>query len=909
VSIRSGPREAARIGVVLYSSHSNMALAPGIRLGPYEIQGVLGAGGMGEVYRARDSRLERDVAIKVLPAGVCATEDVRLRFEREAQTISKLGHPHICALFDVGREGDIDYLVMELVEGETLAARLARSRLPMDQVLRRGAEIASALGAAHARGIVHRDLKPANIMLTSSGIKLLDFGLAKAFAQPADESVATTMGASVGPTRNGMLLGTVPYMAPEQIEGRPADAKTDIFALGAVLFEMATGVRAFGGTSQAAVMTAILTHEPPPLSAIAPAAPPPLDRLVRRCLAKDPAARWSSTADLAVQLREIAEVAASGAAPAPARAATAPWRAPWIPWAVAGLVTAGSLASLWLARGPAPASPAAMPVRFQLRPAPGTAFSYQVEGPYLAVSPDGSQIAYLGSDAQGQPGVWLRPLAALEARLVAGTAGARSVFWSPDGESIGFVAGGKIQRITLAGGAPAPICEVSSQTGVSASWGSAGEILFSSILGRAIYRVPASGGTPVVAVGVGSTKEDFRPVWPWFLPDGERFLYWLNKFDGSGSIMYSAPGSPPRELLSAPSSMAFTEPDLLVYVEEGTLFGQRFDWRAGRLIGGPFPVADTVRYFRSTGGAAYATSAGGTLVYQSSGHVMQIAWLDRTGRELATVGSPGSYLDLSLAPDGRRLLFSRTLPRIGTYDVWSYDISRGTETRLTPSTNSDFSPAWLPGGRHIVYSAVEAGLPRLHRLDLDTGKAEVMLAPTGFQTATDLSPDGRTLAYVERTPAGSLAAWTLPLAGGGAPARLTPPGFHVSVARFSPDGRHVAFISDESGTFEVYVAPFPGPGERVRLSTDGATALRWPRAGNEILYLSQDRKVVSVPVRTAPALRLGAPKVLFTLAGGGVWPAFDVTPDGLRILAIVPRVDADQLPLTVVTNWPRGIRK
>jgi Tol biopolymer transport system component len=320
-------------------------------------------------------------------------------------------------------------------------------------------------------------------------------------------------------------------------------------------------------------------------------------------------------------------------------------------------------------------------------------------------------------------------------------------------------------------------------------------------------------------------------------------------------------------------------------------------------------VADTVRYFRSTGGAAYATSAGGTLVYQSSGPVMQLVWLDRTGRELATVGSPGNYLDLSLAPDGRRLLFSRTLPRIGTYDVWSYDISRGTETRLTPSTNSDFSPVWLPGGRHIVYSAVESGLPRLHRLDLDTGTAEVMLAPTGFQTATDLSPDGRTLAYVERTPDGSVAALTLPLTGGGAPARLTPPGFHVSVARFSPDGSHVAFISDESGTFEVYVALFPGPGERVRLSTDGAKALRWPRAGNEILYLSQDRKVVSVPVRTAPVLQLGAPKVLFTLAGGGVWPEFDVTPDGLRILAIVPRVDADQLPLTVVTNWPRGIRK
>ena len=886
-----------------------MILAPGARLGPYEIVAAIGAGGMGEVYRARDSRLDRDVAIKVLPSEVSATEEERRRFEREARTISKLGHPHICALFDVGREGDIDYLVMELVEGETLAARLARSRLPMDQVLRRGAEIASALGAAHARGIVHRDLKPANIMLTSSGIKLLDFGLAKAFARPDDESLASTMGVSVGLTLNGMLLGTVPYMAPEQVEGRPVDAKTDVFALGAVLFEMATGVRAFGGTSQAAVMTAILTHEPPPLSAIAPAAPPPLDRLVRRCLARDPAARWSSTADLELQLREIAEVAASGAAPAPASAATAPWRAVWLPWAIAGLVAAASLASLWLPRGSAPAVPAAMPTRFQLRPTPGTAFSYKVENPYLAVSPDGLQIAYLGTDAQGQPGVWLRPLAALEARLLAGTTGASSLFWSPDGDSIGFVAGGKIQRIAVAGGAPAPICAVPGQTGITATWGSAGEILFSSILGRAIYRVPASGGTPVLEVDVGGIQGAWRPVWPLFLPDGKRFLYLLHKTDGSGSIMYSAPGSPPRELLSAASSMAFTEPDLLVYVQEGTLFGQRFDWRAGRLVGGPFPVADTVRYFRSTGGAAYATSAGGTLVYQSSGQVMQLAWMDRTGRELGTLGSPGDYLDLCLAPDGRKLLFSRTLPRIGTYDVWSYDIARETETRITPNPNSDFKGSWLPGGRHIVYSAVEAGLPRLHRLDLETGRADAMLGPTGFQTATDVSPDGHTLAYVERTPAGDLAAWTLPLGGGAAPARLAPPGFHVSVVRFSPDGRYVAFVSDESGTWEVYIAPFPGPGERIRLSTAGASVLRWPRDGNEILYLSLDRKVVSVPVRTAPGLQLGTPKVLFTLAGDSAWPDFVATADGQRILAIVPRVDADQLPLTVVTNWPRGIGK
>lgn len=886
-----------------------MLLTPGTRLGPYEILAPLGAGGMGEVYRARDSRLGRDVAVKVLPGEVSATEEARLRFEREARTISKLAHPHICALFDVGREGGIEYLVMELLEGETLAARLARGALPMEQVLRRGAEIASALGAAHARGIVHRDLKPANVMLTPSGIKLLDFGLAKNFAQPNEESLASTIGVADGFTRGGMLLGTVPYMAPEQVEGGPVDAKTDIFAFGAVLFEMATGVRAFGGASQASVMTAILTQEPPLLSAVAPAAPPPLDRLVRRCLAKDPSARWSSTSDLELQLRELLDVSASGTAPVRESVAGPRPRGAWLPWAVAGTAIAACLVSLWLARPHAATDREAMPVRFQVRPAAGRAFLSQLDNHYLAVSPDGSMLAYLGTDAQGQPGIWVRPLAALQARLVAGTTGASAVFWSPDGQSIGFTAAGKLQRIALAGGAPAPICDVTGQIGISASWGSAGEILFASIIGRAIYRVPASGGTPRVAVGADSSRGQWRAAWPWFLPDGKRFLFLRRDADGGGAVMYLAPGSPARELFKAVSNMAFTEPDLLVYVQEGTLFGRHFDWRTGQLSGGPFPVADTVSYFQSTGAGSYATSAAGTLVYQPSRDVMQIAWLDRTGHELGTLGPPGDYIDLCLAPDGNRLLFSRALPRIGTYDVWSYDIARETETRITPGANSDFAGLWLPGGRSIVYSGVEKGLPTLHRYDLETGKTDLLVAPTGFQVAADLSPDGRTLAYFERRPATGSTVWTTPLAGGAAPSRIFPAGFDIGDARFSPDGRYVAFLSNESGRFELYVAPFPGPGERVRISTGGAVLVRWPRAGNEMLYLSPDGKLVSVPVRTAPGLQLGTPSTLFALTGLGNWHDFDVTPDGRRILAIVQQVDANQLPLTVVAHWPQTVGK
>jgi Tol biopolymer transport system component len=654
-------------------------------------------------------------------------------------------------------------------------------------------------------------------------------------------------------------------------------------------------------------MTAILTHDPPSLSAIAPAAPAPLDRLVRRCLAKDPAARWGSAADLELQLREIADTLAAAAVPVAGTRAASGHRTAWLPWAIAALAVAASAIAVLRPQHAASSASVAASVRVQLLPAPGTSFAYMADNPWLAVSPDGSTIAYLAFDAQGSPEVWVRPLAALAAHALTGTSGATSLFWSPDGQSIGFVADGKLQRMPLAGGAAAPICDLTVGSGVSASWGSAGDILFASLIGGSIYRVPANGGSPVVVVRADSSRKEWRAEMPWFLPDGKRFLFLMRMAGGAGSIRYSEPGAPPRELLPAPSSMAFTAPDLLVYVQEGTLFGHRFDWRSGRLVGGPFAVADTVRYFLSTCAGAYATSAGGTLVYQPHGNLNQMAWLDRTGRELGTLGSPGDYNDVSLASDGSKLLFSRSLPRIGTYDVWSYDIARGTETRLTLSLDSDFKGRWLAGGRSIVYSAVESALPRLRRLDLDTGKSEPLLGPTGFQTASDVSPDGRTLAYGELARGGDRASWALPLAGSGAPVRMLPPGIRNGGVRFSPDGRYIAFLSSESGTTEAYLAPYPGPGERVRLSVGGASELCWPRTSNEILYAAADGRVVSVPVRTSPGLRLGAARVLFTLKANGLWSDFDVTPDGQRILAIVPRVDASQLPLTVVVNWPQAV--
>ncbi|MEP7027982.1 MAG: protein kinase [Candidatus Eisenbacteria bacterium] len=889
-----------------------MPLTPGTRLGPYEILSPLGAGGMGEVYRARDPRLGRDVAIKVLPEAHAADPEHRARFEREARAISKLAHPHICALFDVGQVAGSEYLVMELLEGETLAQRLERGGLPFDQVVRFGRQIASALAAAHAQGIIHRDLKPANVFLTVSGARLLDFGLARQYEPAGDarSAAAEATRPALALTDSGVISGTAPYMAPEQVEGHAIDARSDVFAFGAVLFEMATGARAFAGSSAAAVMAAILTHDPPPVSSLVPAVPRAFDRLVRRCLAKDPAERWRSARDLELQLLEITEsvgaVTPSGAASAPTARARA-----WMPWAIAGAATVGLIAAIALlaprgnrSAGPAVGGPV---VRFAIAPPDSGEFGPQVESPWLAVSADGSMIAYLASDAHGSAGVWLRPLNSAEGHFLRGTEGAHTVFWAPDGRSIGFHADGQIKRIDLAGGGVTPICPVGTTSGIMASWGRAGEILFASTLGRSIFRVPADGGKPALVAVADSARGQWRLGWPCFLPDGHRFMFVAMRDDGLDSLMFQAPGGRAHGVMPLRSAVAFTNPDLLVFVREGALFGQRFDWQRGAVSGGPFPIAEPVHFFLSTGAAGFATSEGGTLVYEPASDVMRMTWFDRAGRNLGTVSTPGNYNDLTLSPDGRRLLFARTQPRIGTFDLWSMDLDRGSETRLTSHWNSEFSGMLLPDNRTMIFSSVAGGLPRLHRLDLSTGRIEALLAPTGFQWASDLSPDGSTLAYVERTPVGS-HAWAIPVAGGGKPTALLPLDYNVYDPRFSPDGRAIAFLSDFSGQFEAYVAPYPGPGERIRISNGGALGLRWPRGGHDLVYLGADRRVMSVSVRTSPSISVGRPASLFTIQGRGSWRDFDVTADGSRVLAIVSDLSASEVPLQAIVNWPAAVR-
>ena len=561
-----------------------MTLPVGSRLGPYEILAPLGAGGMGEVYRARDTRLSREVAVKVLPSHLAPTPEARQRFEREAKTISQFSHPNVCVLHDVGREGDTEYLVMELVEGETLSERLARGPLSLEQSLRFGAEIAAALEAAHRKGIVHRDLKPGNVMLTKSGVKLLDFGLARAFEDPASAAGLTqapTMARDV--TAQGVIVGTVAYMAPEQLEGRQADPRTDIFALGVVLYEMLTGRKAFVGTSHATLISAILTTEPPPISAVQPITPPELDRLVRTCLAKDPAYRWQSAHDVELQLRSISASGSMSAVAGVARPRRR--RAAWLPWAAAAACAA--LAVVSLLRGSGQGRAQAPTVRFAVPPPESGGFHYVVEGNFMAVSPDGSQIAYVAWGAKDiSQRVWLRPLSASEARPIAGTEGANSILWSPDGRSIAFFTRDKLKRVDVGGGASVPICDIPPGGGKAGTWGRS-DILFTSIQGGALYRVPVSGGQPVVLIRADAERVDIRLGWPWFLPDGERFLYLMRELDGWGNLMLVEPGKSPRAVARIASFFQYLDPGFLVYSREGTLVAQRFAWKSGRVSGEP----------------------------------------------------------------------------------------------------------------------------------------------------------------------------------------------------------------------------------------------------------------------------------------------------------------------------------
>jgi eukaryotic-like serine/threonine-protein kinase len=888
-----------------------MALASGVRLGPYEIIAPLGAGGMGEVYRARDVRLNRTVAVKVLPAALCAEPDLRLRFEREARALSSLNHPNICTLHDLGNQGGVDFIVMEYLEGETLADRLRKGALPLEQALKIGIEVADALDKAHRRGIIHRDLKPGNIMLTKAGAKLMDFGLAK----PAQQAMAVgsdpaTRTVSKPLTVEGAILGTLQYMAPEQLQGAEADSRSDIFALGTVLYEMLTGTKAFTGKNPASLVAAILTFDPPS-EKLKQTSPPLLQHLLKRALIKDPDERWQAASDFASNLRWVQESAGQEPATVSSLSRTG-WRE-LIAWSLAAVALTVALIA-FRTRTSAPAQT----VRFQVPAPPG------INLPFTSVSPDGRQLAITDNDG-GQ--IWIRDLNSLTVRALPDLEAVGPVFWSPDSRYIAFFAGGKLRKVSVAGGSPETICEVLAGYIAAGSWSSQGTILFSvgESPGReGIYTVAAEGGNPTRLSLHDESGAALLGYWPQFLPDSQHFIFIGGHVNGQSNAgsggnleqveqrsIYAADLATGKsvQLLRSDIRAEYAAPGYLLFIKEGTLLAQPIDLTRLKLTGEAVAVAEHVRYHQPLGDAVFSSSQSGTLAYSTGGPLVRLVSYDRGGQEREPAGDPGEYEPyFRLSPDGKRVVAAAADPVSGslTDDIWIIDSARKTRLRFTSDAGDKFSPIWSPDGRTIVFSGAWKTVPNLYLQKLEGGPAQILLTATGkVQQATDWSRDGRWILFVQREPGRTFDIWALPFFGDRNPIRITnTPSFNEMDARISPDARWLVYQSDESGQPEIYVQAFGRSGEKILISSGGGSQPRWRGDGKELFYLAHDGIVMGVGVQSGPNFTFGNPRPLFLPKSKVL--GFDVSPDGQRFLISSSAGPPPQT--TVLLNWSSSLR-
>jgi Tol biopolymer transport system component/predicted Ser/Thr protein kinase len=872
---------------------------------------------MGEVYRARDTRLERTVAVKVLPSHLSTNLEVRHRFEREAKTISSLSHPHICALYDVGNQDGVEFLVMEYLEGETLSERLAKGPLAFDSVLRYGLEIADALDKAHRQGIVHRDLKPGNVMLTKSGVKLLDFGLAKMVAPSAARSGASltalpTEARRSNLTEEGTILGTFQYMAPEQLEGRDADSRTDIFAFGAVLYEMATGKKAFSGRSQASLISSIMGSEPPPVSTVAPMTPPAFDRVVRTCLAKDPDDRWQTAHDIAVQLKWIQE-GGSAVGVAPPAVAVGKRSASILPWLIAAAATAGLIA-LALRDRLRPAAPAEV-VRFTVLPPEKAVFTPPGEhaASQFAVSPDGRSIAFVASYPGARALLWVRRLDSLTASPLPGTEEAMHPFWSPDGRSLGFFTPTAVKRVDLASGAPQKLCD--SAGGRGGAWSKEGVIIFADSAATPLFRVPDTGGEAEPATRLDPSRGEKSHRYPSFLADGRRFIYWMrgNKREHQGIYLASL-DSPDSRLLLKSDALGFAPPGYLLTVRQDMLVAYPFDDKSLRVGTRPLPVAESIPAGAPPGYSPFAVSPTGVLAYSSTFiRGRELVWLDRSGRRLATVGEPGDYSTPDLSPDEKRIAVSMREGTKGNTDVWLYDSTRNAWSRFTFDAANDRAPLWSPDGSRIVFGSGARGLLDLwEKPSGGTGEPRLLAGSDEDKFLSDWSRDGRFIVYHTFGGKGAWDVWVVPVAGG-KPVPFLASRFTEVQGRLSPDGRWMAYASDESGRFEIYVTDFPGKRGRWQVSTGGGLQPAWRADGREIFYVTPDQAFTSVAVRAGDTFEAAPPVALFKANFPpwvpAYWRYYCPSRDGQRFLvaALVP--EASAAPINVVLNWTASLKK
>jgi serine/threonine-protein kinase len=871
-----------------------MRLIPGARLGPYEILSPLGSGGMGEVYRARDTRLDRLVAIKVLPEAHVADPAFRSRFEREARAIAALNDPHICTIHDVGREGTTDYLVMELIEGTTLAGRLEGSRLPLAEALEYGRQIAGALDRAHRAGIVHRDLKPANIMITKSGVKLLDFGLAKTVAVSADLAEHTTApGADTG---SGLVLGTLQYMAPEQIEGRDVDGRTDIFALGAVLYEMVAGRKAFEGRSAASVIGAILRDQPMPVAQVQPLAPRALDRVIAACLAKDPADRWQSARDLERELQWIAEEPAATSPPNALRPAARATRLA----VAAALLAIGLMAGAAIVWSLRPTSPPPSVGRWEFAVAPDVTDR-------VAISRDASVIVFEGSRSDGVQQLYVRRRGDLRVVAVRGTEGANDLALSPDAAWVLFPAGRQLRKVPLGGGPISVICDVPANV-LGLAWSGRDEIVFGSPAG--LYRVAASGGEAVPLTHVDPAQKETAHGWPVFAADDRTVVFTVSRAAVPEIAVTTLDGEPPRTLVRG-THPRLTPDGHLLFSRGSTIWATRVDRDFRQLLREPVPAVERVSSLLA-GYTAFDLALDGTLVYRprrAQSH--RLSWLDRSGRAAAAIEEEfdGIYHGPpALSPDGRRLAISRH-PTNGIDQIAIYDLARGIQTQLTGLSGTSRWPVWTRDGLRLTFASEREGSWDLFEIAA-TGAGEprpLLIAPLD-QVPASWSHDGTTLAYMHGQ-VNVFDIWFL--RPGTDPTPMSTPvvgqrPHWTGSAAFSSDGRWIVYHSDRSGRMEVYLQAYPASGEPVRVSTDGGRHPLWGIGGREILYVTADQRLMSVSVRFDREPVLSPPAELLRLRFGddGERP-YDVAEDG-RLIAIE---DLNTAPdsIVVVDHWTREL--
>ena len=912
-----------------------MSLTSGTKFGPYEIESPLGAGGMGEVYRAKDTRLDRIVAIKVLPSHLSSDPELKQRMEREAKAISVLQHPNICTLYDIGTQDGTNFLVMEYLEGQTLAERLSKGPLPLDQVLKIGMEIALALEKAHQQGIIHRDLKPANIMLTKAGAKLMDFGLAKPEMSVASKAVGpftpstptmnlASLASAASPlTQKGSIVGTFQYMAPEGLQGAEADARSDLFSFGCVLYEMVTGRRAFDGKSQLSVFTAILEKDPDPITASQPLAPPMLDRLIRACLAKDPADRLQSAHDVAMDLRWVAESLVAESTQAGSAKPSSQFNKSWTAGLAAALVAFVALAGFagyrWAKSSEAPFS-------LHAEIPPPDKFSMDTTGDaggMPVLSPQGDKIAFVAHSGETKL-LWVRSLSTDSAQALDGTTGASHPFWSPDGQYVAFFAAGKLMKIAATGGPVATIADAPNSRG--GSWSASDVIVFAPNYINGLAKVSAQGGSAEPATVMDRSKHTTHR-WPWCLPDGKHFIFLATSHTGGdpkqNGIYFASVDTTETHLVLASDSAAQYASGYLLYRINTALVAQPFDPQKGILSGSAIPLVNNLRDDVGVWRSIFAVSQNGLMIYQrgsSDSAKSHLVLFDRSGKPLAdydpheasttNVRALLGVRDVQLSPDNKRVAFAS-----GT-DIWTLDLERKTKTRITFDQLVIQEPAWSPDGKALIFSAQQTtggGNVEIRSKAADgSGPEKALLAQQNNYHSPGWSPDGKYLTYLWGDGEKMVSLWIKPVDGDAKPvAVVKPPSpqFNLSAYRISPDSHWVAYASDESGQQDIYITTFPEGKGKWRVSANTGAYPAWSGNGKELFYknLTDDIFVCSVTPKGSE-IEVGTPQRLFHAAAPGIGVPFDVFSDGKRVLVNHAEEQA-QTPLQLVTNWPSELKR